>query len=65
MNDTYITFFENRPTKLRLEIESKKMTNEMNTGKKHSEIGSLMDVMRENNLLKKHVLTMNSPITSA
>ena len=61
MNDTFNIFFENRPTKLKLEIENKKMTHEMNTGKKHSEIGSLMDVMRENNEVRKLILNMNSP----
>jgi hypothetical protein len=57
MNDVYKFFFENRPTKLRQEIENKKMTNEMNTGKKHSEIGSLMDVMRDNIHIRKLAIT--------
>lgn len=65
MNDTFNAFFENRPTKLKLEIENKKMTHEMNTGKKHSEIGSLMDVMRENSSIRKTILNLNSPISIA
>jgi hypothetical protein len=33
------------------------MSHEMNTGKKHSEIGSLMDVMRDN----QHIRKLNIP----
>lgn len=61
MNDFFNVFFENRPTKLKLEIENKKLTHEMNTGKKHSEIGSLMDVMRDNSSIRKLIMFLNSP----
>lgn len=56
MNEGYRVFFENRPNKLRQEIENKKMTHEMNTGKKHTQIGSLMDVMRDNSSIRKLIL---------
>lgn len=57
MNENYRPFYELRATKLRQEIENKKMSHEMNTGKKHSEIGSLMDVMRDN----QHIRKLNIP----
>jgi hypothetical protein len=56
MNHFYRPFFDHRATKIRQEIDHKKIQFEVNTGKKHSEIGSLMDVMRENNLIKKDII---------
>ena len=57
MNKMYRAFYEDRISKLRLEIESKKMSTEQNTGKKQTEIGSLMAVMKDTNHIKKQVIT--------
>lgn len=56
MNKRYKPFFEDRVSKLRLEIESKKMSTETNTGKKQTEIGSLMAVMKDTVHIKKQVI---------
>ena len=53
MNKRYKVFFEDRVSKLRLEIESKKISTETNTGKKQTEIGSLMAVMKDTVYIKK------------
>ena len=57
MNKRYKVFFEDRVSKLRLEIESKKMSTETNTGKKQTEIGSLMAVMKDTVHIKKQVIS--------
>lgn len=57
MNKMYKPFYEDRVSKLRLEIESKKMSTEQNTGKKQTELGSLMAVMKDINHIKKQVIT--------
>lgn len=57
MNKMYKPFYEDRVSKLRLEIESKKMSTEQNTGKKQTELGSLMAVMKDTNHIKKQVIT--------
>ena len=49
MNDNYNIFFENKQTKFKLEIESMKAHHETITGTRRTEIGSLMDVMRQRN----------------
>ena len=53
----YKPFYEDRVSKLRLEIENKKMSTEQNTGKKQTELGSLMAVMKDTNHIKKQVIT--------
>jgi len=47
LNTFYRPFYENRASKFRQEIEHKIVEFEMMTGKKHTEIGSLMMVMRQ------------------
>jgi hypothetical protein len=60
MNKLYRPFFEDRVSRLRLEIESKKMCTEANTGKKPSEIGSLMAVFKESHHIKKQIIHNSS-----
>ena len=50
MNNNYKVYYENRPTKFQQEIENRKQMREVETGKKQSEIGTLMDVMRSDTL---------------
>jgi hypothetical protein len=57
MNKLYRPFFEDRISRLRLEIENKKMSTEANTGKKQSELGSLMAVFKETHHIKKQIIT--------
>lgn len=53
MNAAYKTFFETRVSRLRIEIENKKTSHEMTTGKKQSIIESFMGVVRDVDANKK------------
>ncbi len=60
INERFKQFYEPKTTTIfRQEIENKKIIHEMTTGKKHSEIGSLMDVMRDVNQVRKMSTILN------
>jgi hypothetical protein len=46
LNRPYRPFFENRISKLRVEIEFKKQSNELSTGKKQSVLEGFMGVVK-------------------
>jgi hypothetical protein len=53
LNRPYRPFFENRISKLRVEIEFKKQSNELSTGKKQSVLEGFMGVVRDDNNQRK------------
>jgi hypothetical protein len=55
LNKVYRPFFENRISKLRLEIENKKQSSEMSTGKKQSVLEGFMGVVRGDDVQKKTI----------
>ena len=53
LNSLYRPLFENRISKLRVEIEFKKQSNQLSTGKKQSVLEGFMGVVRDDNNLRK------------
>jgi|LauGreDrversion4_2_1035121.scaffolds.fasta_scaffold79108_4 hypothetical protein len=60
LNKAYRPFFENRISKLRLEIENRKQSSEMTTGKKQSVLEGFMGVVRDDNKQNKGMKKMKS-----
>jgi hypothetical protein len=61
LNTYYRPLYENRTSKFRQEIEHKKVEFELMTGKRHTDIGSLMMVMRQSNVLYGKLTGIKSP----